>query len=496
MIGKLSIVLAAVLLLLSLSGITIAALKVNALRDQVTVTTAHIAGDPAMLDGLSLRLRNTYYHLLFWDTAHMPAAGQTETVFDFSAIRRGEYSPTTYRGVELDNGLHFGYSMSGSGYSDDDFNGEEERGLIAAYNKLYRETPNGEKRTMTVDLADYYDYYPITGTISLPEFTLSMHWEDAHLSYTPTKESRLYVAHRLNEYFKIPMLPHQMLEISIQKSVNGLSVSVGSSGSPVDKADEYPRYEMTSNSVVTDQACYFTINAQNTHGEPMDVSQIEGGYGIYRLPCAGKMTDIDALQNVYPLDPADGAILELDLSADERELLLYRKYGETYTLTVIDLSDMSTQQILSLGQNPGGFDSFGFHDGGDYHLIALGYARMLLIERDDRGNYRISLDLPVDEASLGLGEKDTGHLRYFYPTMVSAWDGERLALADNLGYHGGYEKYNQACDFYLAVFTADGLQYYGLCETSLNADTDPRNTNAACWPMDNEPLTLVWQGKQ
>ena len=115
---------------------------------------------------------------------------------------------------------------------------------------------------------------------------------------------------------------------------------------------------------------------------------------------------------------------------------------------------------------------------------------MLLVERDEQGSYRVSLDLAVDENSLGLGKY--GHLRYLYPTVISAWDGERLVLADNMAQSGGYDKYTQACDFYLAVFNADGLQYYGICETSLNASTDPRNTVSACWPMDYMPLTLNW----
>ncbi len=497
MTSKLALVIVILLLLLSLSGITAAAITVNAARDRVEVTATTIAGDPAVLDGLSLRLCNTYNHYLFWDTAYTPLDDTAPlTTFDISSIRRGEPAQPIYDGVQLHNGLSFGYSMSGSGYQEEDFSGEE-RGLIAAYNQLYRETPDGEERSMVIDLSDYYDYYPVTGSIRLPNYSRWIDWEDAHLTYTPTKESALYTAHRLNEYFKIPMLPDQLIEISIRKSHDGRTVGVGSSSlrGMYGVEVEVDEYYLNTFNAVADDACYFTVSAHTARGIQVDVSRIEGGYGIYRLPCGGESVDIDALQNVYPLDPADGAILKLTLSPDQRKLLLYRENGLAVTLTVIDRAAMQTLQTISLGSYPAADEAYwSFHDGGDYHVISLGYARLLVIDTDETGAYGIRLDVLVDELSLGTFNEKANHFRYLYPTMTSAWDGERLAMADSMAQHGGgYDKYSQACDFYLAVFTADGLQYYGIHETSLNADNDPRNTNAACWPMDHDPLTLSWR---
>lgn len=491
MTSKLALVVSVLLLVLSLAGITIAAVTINASRDQVELTATTIAGDPAVLDGLDLRLRTTLGHYLFWDTAYIPAADiDPETTFDFSTIRRGETSERHYSGVDLSSGLSYGFCMSGSGYRADDFeNGE--RGLIKAYNELYRETPVGEERTKIIDLSDYYDYYPITGSIYLPEYHLSMEWEDAHLTYTPTPASKLYVAWRLNEYFKIPMLPNQQLEISVKRSANGHSSGIGSRSHSVVEAVEVERYAMNTHSVVADGACYFTINAQTTTGNPIDVSQIEGGYGIYRLPYSGGAINIDALENVYPLDPAGGSLMELALTPDQTRLLLYVKDGNTLRLTVIDRASMTAVQTVDLGKFSGD-GSFSFYDGGDYHVLCLDYARMLLVEADANGVYGISLDVAVDADSLGLGEKETGHLRYMYSTQIMAWDGERLAMADYMAQSGGYSKYTQACDLYLAVFTADGLQYYGIHETSLNTDTDPYNSSESCWPVDVDPLILSW----
>ncbi|MBQ8396890.1 MAG: hypothetical protein IJX53_01670 [Clostridia bacterium] len=494
MTSKLALAVAILLLVLSLAGITAAAVTINAARDQVELTAATIAGDPAVLDGLDLRLRTTLGHYLFWDTAYTPASARDpETTFDFSTIRRGETSTRSYDGIELSSALSYGFSMSGSGYDEDDFaNGKS--GLIKAYNELYRETPLGEERTKIINLSDYYDYYPITGSIYLPEYHLSMEWEDAHLTAAPSKASTQYAAWRLNQYFKIPMLPDQMLKISLEKSADGRSVGVGAGTYRVDDTVETERYTLGSFSVVADDACYFTINARTTYGNPIDISQIEGGYGIYRLLYSGKTISIDAIENVYPLDPADGSIRWLALSPDQTRLLLYRSDGIALTLTVIDRSAMKTVQTLSLPwQYPQGEGSMTVYNGGDYHVLCLDYARMLLVEADADGVYGVSLDVAVDADSLGLGEKDNGHLRHMYSTQVMAWDGTRLAMADYMSQSGGYSKYKQACDLYLAVFTADGLQYYGIHETSLNTDTDPYNTNDSCWPMSVDPLNLTWR---
>lgn len=268
--------------------------------------------------GLTVESRTTLDHYLFWDTRHTFGEEETdETDFDFASFRRREQSNAN-TGVDLYTELAMGFSFSSSGRQGID--DQPAPGLIGAYNALYLETPNGETRSMVITLSDYYAYYPITGTIRLPSCTLRLSWEDAHQTVQPDKNQAEYVAWRLQEYFKIPVLEGQQMEISIRKSASGNSVGAGGSTLGPDS------YSASTQSVLTADACYFTLNALTAQGKVIDVSQIEGGFGLYRLPCGSQPFNIDALEMVYPLNPT-ASVWHMAVNAAETQLLLFTDEG-------------------------------------------------------------------------------------------------------------------------------------------------------------------------
>lgn len=484
MTGKIALSLALLLTVVALVAIPTAALAINATADAVTVTPNHLYGDPALLDGLTLEANTTLNDYLFWQTTYTPATEETATAYTHYNLRHTAHNPVINYGVVLENGFHHGYSLGGYNLGDGNATG-----LLKAYNDLYASCPPGETRKMTVNLADLYTYYPITGRISLPGHERHLiDWEDVRIDYTPTPDSRLYVGWRINQYFKIPLVGDEQLEISIDRSRDGHSVGIGSQSVSAVKRD----YFVNTYSTIAADICYFTLTCQTGDGTPIDVSQIEGGYGIYALPTGGDRIPIDSLRNAYPLDPAEGDPIGLYAAEDGAALLLYRRNADQITLTVIDRNTMTERQHLTVA-NAGGTSPVALYEGDGFHVLTLGYARILLVDTDGAGNYRVSLSAAVDEATLaGLDDGLTAALRYQYPTQTMAWDGERLIIADRMSQTQSTVLPAEAADFYLAILTEDGLAYLGLYETSLTNPTDIRHSGREPWPADLDPLILRW----
>lgn len=488
-LSKLALGLTAGLLVLSAGGMAAVAAAVNGARDQVVLTERVLAGDVSAAEGLTAELRTTLDHYLFWNTRHtFGQTGTTQTDYDFTSFQRQEPYRETAAGVELSTTLAMGFSFASSG-AEVDGSGSEMPGLLGAYNRLYLETPNGEERSQVITLSDYYDYYPITGSIRLPGCTLRIEWEDAHQTEQPDRADAQYVAWRLQEYFKIPMLEGIQMEISIQKSGDGRSVGVGGSTTPNGvEAQEY--YSASTRSVLTDDACYFTLNALTTWGNVVDVSQIEGGFGVYRLPFGDEDTPcpIDALEMVYPLDPTV-SVEELVLSADGSQLLLFAREGGQVWLTVIDLATMTQVQRLAVADLTSGTGSgiygWSFYDGGDFWVGCVEFTRWVLIAADGDGRYGVRLEVDVSDETL------TDLFPYLQYDTVMAWDGARLAAASYQVSRAG----GDTCGFSLAVFDAGGLQYLAAYDSSLNAPSEPREYADRCRPMDEDGMMLYWYGE-
>lgn len=149
------------------------------------------------------------------------------------------------------------------------------------------------------------------------------------------------------------------MEISIRKSASGNSVGAGGSTLGPDS------YSASTQSVLTADACYFTLNALTAQGKVIDVSQIEGGFGLYRLPCGSQPFNIDALEMVYPLNPT-ASVWHMAVNAAETQLLLFTDEGGQAWLTVIDLASMTEVQRLfldDLATRDGDTAGWAFFDG-------------------------------------------------------------------------------------------------------------------------------------
>ena len=242
---------------------------------------------------------------------------QTETEYAFYPDQHQTDRPASYAGVEMDNRGYGSTALAASG----SFEAEElgAYGLNAAYRELADQTAPGAEGEKVIRVSDYLDYYPLEVRLDFPEFLLDlnrmMDWGDETAG---RKQKSVSLLQTFQNFFRIPVLEEERMEISIGKDPSGEIDSWGSGS-----VSEYDSFYLWTQSVVTGSACYFTFDCHTEQDHVVDTSQIPGGImGLtaylveYDSGAHGKRecdrVDIEELSMVYPLDP-NGYLLELGL---------------------------------------------------------------------------------------------------------------------------------------------------------------------------------------
>ena len=200
-------------------------------EDDVELTHHLIAGDPAAAQGITLTLpAGDQQGQTCWETT--VALGtemlSPETAFTFYPGGK-DWEGSIQPGAEIYTGS-FSYGISASGSIDfADYLGEEEEPprrhdatlMVLPAVDVAERTEDGETRTETLRLADYYDYFPITVELTLPE-------GDGRCDrlYTTWAESRA-----LTEYFGLTVPEDLMVEVSATRDAYGNVTQVDCRGS-------------------------------------------------------------------------------------------------------------------------------------------------------------------------------------------------------------------------------------------------------------------------
>lgn len=460
------------LVLLSTAGVTAAAVSVNSARAKVTLTENVLWGEPAAAEGAVIRYTAHHDHFLFWDiTFRAGTAPITEAVYDFSAVQKPEtrrFEP--FRGVSLETIIEYGM----------DFTEPEEEltGISRVYRELYDRLQPGEELSETVRLADYYEYYPIGGLLSLGSFDLS--WSEVDMEIR-SEDWQLPLS-AFSDFFRIPMLENEIMEIHVSKS-NGGGLSWGASTArTTPESSNTDSYSMTTNSALTADACYITINNRTQEGELIDTSEIPGGYGIYCLPIGTaedeNVPDIEGLYVCYPLDE-EVIVTALYADASGTRLHLFTQEGEAQFLTVIDIASMEAIQRLEYTDPSAGELYSVFREEG-YTVLRMSRNRLILLEENADGTFACRLDTEL--------YPDSENRPYtLYDSAALAWNGERLLVVDFLNNH-----YVDTTNFTVAVYAAEGMQYCGEYKCSLDTGMAQRS-DYYCRPLDHEPLQVEWE---
>mgnify|MGYP001625288795 FL=1 len=405
------------LVLIAVVGLSSAALAGFLIQDDITIEAHTLSGDVSAAEGLTLTVyaqRNSY---LTWDTT-FPATAAFQAVTDFTYHPNGvSFSQDAY--------LHFSTASLNGATSTTLENLMEERNrwsdfLIEPIRELARELAPGEEKTEAVTVADYWEIYPLSLYLSIPNVT---YYDEGETSF-------------LTNYFHIPVPAELTVDITVSLDEDGECVQA-----TINPTGE-ESYGFCSAELVTEQGIYLGLYSCEP-GETVDFSHIQGGYGIYRIPLPQEddyALPVEDIENILPLSAEDAEAVSLlespwdgiiEVFTVEQGTLRLRLLEEE-TCTVIEDYWLDADKLPEVVQT-------------EDMLVLLFWEedtqRFLAYARED-GQYRLWLDteLPLEA--------------YYLSSINAAFDGSRLALVYPWGEYA-------SVGTGLLVYDQSGLLYHG-----------------------------------
>ena len=338
-----------------------------------------------------------------------------------------------------------------------------------------------------IKLIDYYDYYPILPDVDIP----GLYW--TNISYDDLSEeykSEKAVYDRLVDFFKIPMLETETVSISVGKDIYGNISTTGSGNTYSDEANEISDYYSPQTvSTYNATVCYFSFSNRTYKGNAVDTSGIEGGYGIYKINYTqGKYisengyfeTGIDpsSLATCFPLDE-NYAVNEMWLSHDG--LYLFCILLDTDDNAIFMQINAETMEAVSTISFQGDVLEYDItvYPYDDFSAVLANDAVTVFVPSDS-GAYEKRFSVPISDYV-------SGGFKWLYESAVMDYNGERLAVVGNLP-EQLYMTY-QTCDFYIAVYGANGIEFYAEYKNSLSVNSYSGSYKANCHP---EKLKVKW----
>lgn len=466
---------------------------INERRDMVELTDTVLYGDPAAADGLEISLHTSLDRRLFWDSTRV-YGGSTDTQFLFSQTQIHEEYEFTYEAFRIDMGGLGG--MSGTmDLNDDAADMYEFSPYLPVIRDVASRAPIGEEYTETVYLADYMDYYPLFFTFDMDALVDVKEDETGTNYYYGYNVSRELPEMNswLNEQFRIPVSKQYALEVTLCRSGEELLSFL-----EIDLAQaETCWFNLWSDSVLTENACYAAFFAEDQDGEPLDDSLIPGGFGIFRIPmvdCSELGVEAERRLMVYELEsvytrPDGERINSLTLSDDGEDIILLTVNEQDDML--LNVFDAETMQLRQKEVIAGGYwMSFEIGNG---LITAFSDERVVLYEKSQNGEYirRIDVDATGDEVLESFSWQ-------YYDI---AWDGERLALVTCLFdvkecyddvFGDVYYTRNLTCGCSVTIYSAEGCLYRAAVSSSLPQGERYNNIK---YPnlLYIEPMEVKWK---
>jgi hypothetical protein len=297
------------------------------------------------------------------------------------------------------------------------------------------------ERTVAVNLSEYYEYYPLSWSIRIPQ-------DGYYLTKEYDRENRKS-DEALQKRFPIPVLEN---ETYLLNRLQGFTEGNGDFYSTTDYND--------LQSVGNDSEIFFFVNNRSAFGNPVDMSNLKDGYGIYRIPYRitkknGEkeiVADADEISLFYPL-PEDVNVISLALTADAGTLFLRTEENERVILTVIDVKTAEKLASFDLGDA----DWCILQSGNlrtDY-MVAYGDGFLHVIGRDAKGQWADRLQIPVVGALNTEYKRAMNAWKLLHPDDASvryAYDGEgKLAIVSCSDNHPE--------QLSVTILTKDGVQF-------------------------------------
>lgn len=413
-------------------------LWVNSEKDNVVITTATLYGDPEEAAGIRLRMVSQWQNQLIWETAYAVDTGETVSSFTFSSW--GENWPQTEASeITADCIVHWGTLGVGPGdyYSSESAFDSEEFYLSRAVKAVMDRTEPGERRTETVLLRDYYEYYPL-------QFHLERHLSDGHTPDVYYYESDGY----FTDYFQVPV-GDDVEQIVLEKDFSGEVIDVqckGLSGASFQNVYAFG-----------EDGCYHAFYLEKWGDEEME----EPGetFGIYYYPY---IEDTNRNRG-FKINPEQARIVsslesgielvDMALSESQDRLYLITNEENVYYLNVYE----ADKDSLALSQKIPVRPDLAERDDGyepQWAQLSVQENGVLLVWQD--GSFVFAVR-EGDEMEVWEPEQFPSIQSFVFPSEnVWAFDGQRLALASFVDW--------SSTSVNVAVYTKAGLAWYGICE--------------------------------
>lgn len=450
----------AVLLLLVVCAAAVlcgAVVAVDGKTTEITVQEHTLWGEPAAADGLVLETYQNLDRQLFWHSTCL--AGEkpsSETEFEFTMTAR---STAAEERVDLSLSVGsggFGISSSGGLQKDEVW---ELSDMMEPVWDVADRTGAGESKTEIVPLNRYYDtlqvYLEANGSYAVMNDSISQDWSAF-----------------LTNYFQIPVPDDLLWEVSVTKNQAGDIVKANCQEALQEDVVGINGY---ADCVMIGSDVYFLLQGN------LDVSHIQGGYGIYRI--RGEVVkEIDGttlsrpqlqlkvkeLENICQLDPSLVNHVRLEAGPQENTLLLLRQMDGQVRVRILDVQTGTARQELLYEAEI---------------LPEVWICDDLLILCTNRETIRVYAQ---QDGLYELWMEDTlypmtDNSEYYEPLF--AFDGSRLAVA-------AMKRSYRSVSSRVSVYEKSGLSYAG--DYSYSSDQLPQDVSLSTYNWV-EPLQIHWK---
>lgn len=446
-----------VLLLAAAGLLTAGAGYLTSTEDDITLTHNLIAGDPAAAEGVTLTLpAGDQRSQTCWETTvdlgTVELAPKTEFTF-YPKGKTWENDPQPR--VDIYTGsTSFGMSSTGGiDFSEYTGEGEEDPGrlydatmMVLPAADVAERTENGETRTETLRLADYYDYYPMTVELYLPDQEGRSH------VYATWAECQA-----LTDYFGLRVPEDLMVEVSVTKDELGQVNNVETN----DTEDQ--RFWFDCQALVVEDGICVSISVESENIDvPEDLVACRDGFGLYFIPFSEELkTDYEQgdpvfnLENIRMFCPLAQGSSPLLLNREaEGQVLLYAREDGALKLSVFDVDTWQCVQWESIF--PLGAEDY-------YSLLGSGEGFMVMYRSDD-GFFQVveEQDGVYTPALSGTWDRGEGYVDEWWHDTACAYDGERLVLSGITG--------NGNCSLWVQVYDETDLTYGARIDHSLDRE--------------------------
>lgn len=427
---KKSLITAGCFFLLAAISLPVSVCYVNQGKEEIVITQEVIEGDPEAASGIVLQMENTWNNHLFWETEYVIGNGSpAKSRFTFYAGRL-RYNDVT-ESARLRNSLTYFY---GPGYGAYGLN-PDAVAVPEAVREMVRQTGPREAVVTVLSVRDLYEYWPVSVELS----------SDSH-GFSAFQE------YGMSEFFQIPVPENATAEITIQKDSDDRCTQLQCNA-------ESGTINIKSAGAFGTEGCYlayYCVDAQSG-----DLTPPGEDYGIYYVPY---QQGPERIRKVFSLEK-DCMPIALKTGEEAGQLWILILQGGRYYLNLLDLNEDGDcrliQQITVLDTGMEKAES-------SLACITLTREGLLLTWQEDGLFAFISKDSEERYALWCVdhfpGEKEPAGNSLFPYEQVFLFDGERLALAAFPNWLSN--------DVQLAVFTKEGLAYYGLYRHSGEQDRE------------------------